>query len=158
MTTRYWITGTSGDWSQGADWQSSAVPGSTDDAVIINSNAVTVNGTAIANSLTLDNSLLTLSGTLTLGTSLTVDGGAELALSGGTLSAQSITSDNGTYGTIFGYGTVNGAVSGDVYIDADGGTLKVQGSLTGDQGFFGIELRRHPRIEQWHHPASKFSQ
>ena len=71
-----WITGTSGDWSTAADWESGVVPGSTDDAVINNSNAVTVNGTAVANSLTLDNSTLTVSGTLTLGTSLTVDGGS----------------------------------------------------------------------------------
>ena len=68
--------------------------GSTDDAVINNSSAVTVNGTAVAYSLTLDSSTLTVSGTLTLGTSLTVDDGAQLTLSGGTLSAQSITSDN----------------------------------------------------------------
>ncbi len=50
MTTQYWITGTAGDWSTAADWQSGAVPGSTDNAVINNSNfTVTVNGTAVAN-------------------------------------------------------------------------------------------------------------
>ena len=71
-----WITGTSGDWSTAADWVSGVVPGSTDNAVINNSNAVTVNGTAVAYSLTLNNSTLTVSGSLTLGTSLTVDGGS----------------------------------------------------------------------------------
>ena len=98
---------------------------------------VTVNGTAAANSLTLDDSTLTVSGTLTLGTSLTVDGGATLTLSGGTLSAQSISSNN--YGYLSGYGTVSGAVSGDVYMIAAGGALKVQGSLAGDQGNFTID-------------------
>ena len=34
VTTQYWITGASGDWSDAADWESGAVPGSTDDAVI----------------------------------------------------------------------------------------------------------------------------
>ena len=33
-TTQYWITGQSGDWSDAADWESGAVPGSTDGAVI----------------------------------------------------------------------------------------------------------------------------
>lgn len=61
MTTQYWITGTSGDWSTAADWQLGVVPGSTDDAVSNNSNSVTVNATAVAHSLTLDNSLLTVS-------------------------------------------------------------------------------------------------
>src|ERR1700730_10018697 len=135
-----WITGTSGDWSTGADWLSGVSPTSTDDAVINNSSAVTVNGAAIAHSLTLNNSTLTVSGPLTLGTSLTVDGGAQLTLSGGTLSAQSITSVSGTYGGyLYGHGTVNGAVSGQVFISADGATLKVQGSLAGDQAQFGID-------------------
>ena len=82
-------------------------------------------------------SYLTVSGALTLGTSLTVDDCAQLALSGGTLSAQSISSNNTGY--LSGYGTVSGAVSGDVYITAAGGTLKVQGSLAGDQGNFTID-------------------
>ena len=133
MTTRYWITGTVGDWSTAADWQSGVVPTSTDDAVINNSTAVTVNGTAAAYSLVLDNyTQLTLSGTLTLGTSLTVDGNSTLLLNGGMLAAQSITSDN--IGVISGYGTVSGAVSGRVDIIANGGTLTVQGSLAADQG------------------------
>ena len=54
MTTQYWITGVSGDWSTAADWMSGVVPSSTADAVINNSNAVTVNGTAVAYSLALD--------------------------------------------------------------------------------------------------------
>ena len=107
MTTQYWITGASGDWSTAADWVSGVVPGSTDGAVIANTSNVTVNGTAVAYSLTLDNSILTVSGTLTLGTSLTVDDGASLKLSGGTLSAQSISSNNDGY--LSGYGTASGS-------------------------------------------------
>jgi hypothetical protein len=135
-TTQYWITGRSGDWSTAADWVSGVVPGSTDGAVITSSN-VTVNGTAVAYSLGLNNSTLTDSGTLTLGTSLTVDGGASFTLSGGTLSAQSISSS--TAGYLSGYGTVGGAVSGAVRINADGGTLMVQGSLAADQSVFLID-------------------
>ena len=137
MTTQYWITGTAGDWSTAADWVSGVVPTSSDDAVINNSSAVTVNGTAVAHSLTLDNSTLTVSGSLTLGTSLTFDN-AYLTLSGGTLSAPSIISYSGADGFLYGYGTVSGAVSGDVYIYAESGTLKVQASLGGDQGGFYI--------------------
>ena len=92
MTTEYWVTGVSRDWSDAADWDSGSVPTSTDGAVITNTSGVTVNGTAAAYSLTLDGSYLTVSGMLTLGTSLTVDDYARLTLSGGTLSAQSITS------------------------------------------------------------------
>ena len=135
-TTTQWIRGTAGDWSDAADWQSGMVPTSTDDAVISSSMAVTVNGTAVANLLTLDASILTLSGTLTLGTSLTVDNGAQLLLIGGTLSAQSISSNNN--GSLSGYGTVGGAVSGDVDINATGGILKIQGSLAADQGHLDI--------------------
>ena len=137
MTTQYWITGASGDWSDAADWVSGAVPDSADGAVITNTSSVTVNGTAAAYSLTLDGSYLTVSGALTLGTSLTVDDGATLALSGGTLSAQSISSNDG--GSLSGYGTISGAVSGLVFITAAGGTLQVQGSLAGDQGRFTID-------------------
>jgi hypothetical protein len=91
MTTQNWITGHSGDWSDAADWVSGVVPGSTDSAAIANYSAVTVNGTAVADFLTLNNgSSLTVSGSLTLGTSLAVDGSSTLALSGGTLSAQSM--------------------------------------------------------------------
>ena len=56
MTTQYWITGASGDWSDAADWQSGAVPDSTDGAVITEFEHVTVDGTAAAYSLTLDDS------------------------------------------------------------------------------------------------------
>jgi hypothetical protein len=31
MTTKYWITGTVGDWSRTADWVPRVVPTSTDD-------------------------------------------------------------------------------------------------------------------------------
>ena len=143
MTTEYWIIGASGDWSDAADWESGAVPGSADGAVItsngnIGYSHVTVNGTAAAYSLTLDDySTLTVSGALTLGTSLTVDDYATLTLSGGTLSAPSISSNNTGY--LFGYSAVSGAVSGDIRVTADGGALQVQGSLAGDQGNFTID-------------------
>jgi hypothetical protein len=107
MTTQYWITPQTGDWSDAADWVSGIVPSSTDDAVIANS-PVTVDGTAVAESLTLNASYLTVSGSLSLGTSLALDG-STLALSGGTLSAQSIITNNS--GFLTGYGTVSGAVT-----------------------------------------------
>jgi hypothetical protein len=108
MTTKYWITGTSCDWSQAADWLSGAVPGSTDDVMINSSNAVTVNGTSVAHSFVLDNSTLTVGGTLTLGTSLDISDFSQLILSGGTLSAQSITSTHPIGGVeLIGYGRVN---------------------------------------------------
>ena len=137
MTTEYWITGDSGDWSDAADWQSGVVPGATDGAVISDSN-VTVDGTAAAYSLTLNDSDLTVSGALTLGASLTLDDEATLTLDGGTLSAQSISADSASF--LSGYGTVGGAVNGDVYVTADGGTLQVQGSLAGDQGNFTVDV------------------
>ena len=124
MTTEYWVTGASGDWSDAADWSRA---GSRLDGWRGHHSdvAVTVDGTAAAYSLTLDGSDLTVSGTLTLGTSLTVDDGATLTLSGGTLSAQSISSNDTGY--LSGYGTVGGAVNGQVYITAAGGALQVQG-------------------------------
>ena len=135
-----WTPGMAGDWSTWANWSPEVVPTSIDDAVIDNSDAVTVNGTAVANSLTLDSSQLVVSGTLTISTSLTLDGdNTELTLSGGTLSAQSITiGTDGNFGVLSGYGTISAAISGDVDILANGGTLKVQGSLAGDTGYFGF--------------------
>jgi hypothetical protein len=136
-----WLTGVAGDWSVAADWQSGVVPSSTDDAVINNSSAVTVDGVAVANSLALDTSTPTVSGSLTLGASLNVDGG-QLTLSGGTLSAQSITSGSGsgaTGGSLWGYGTVSGTVGGNVSITAEGGTLKILGSVAGDIGLLEID-------------------
>ena len=145
MTTQYWVAGAAGDWSDAADWVSGVVPGSTDNAVIAYTSGyvapwVTVDGTAVAYSLTLDGySTLTVSGTLTVSTSVTVDGGtlAMLAMAGGTLSAQSISSNNTGY--LSGYGTIGGAVSGGVYVTAAGGALQVQGSLAGDRGNFTID-------------------
>ena len=138
MTTQYWITGTAGDWLVAADWQSGVVPGSTDNVVINNSISnsiavpVTVDGTAAANSLALTGSTtLTVGGALTLGTSLTLDDGG-IMLSGGTLSAQSIVSDNGNEGGLSGYGTISGAITGNVFLYAQGGTLTIEGSLAGD--------------------------
>jgi hypothetical protein len=103
---------------------------------------VTVDGTALARSLILNGSDLWLGGSLTLGASLTLNSfpvnNSEVTLRGGSLSAQSIVSDNGAYGYISGYGTVSGAVTGLVEIIASGGILKVDGSLADDQGYFGI--------------------
>ena len=138
MSSQDWITGAAGDWSDAVDWQSGVAPGSGDNAVINDSSAVTVTGSAVANSLALNNSTLTVSGSLTLGTTLNVTGNSGfLKLNGGALSAQTITSGSGTgatSGDLWGYGTIDGAVNGNVEIIADGGALKVQGSLAGDTG------------------------
>jgi hypothetical protein len=72
MTTEYWLTGTSGDWSTATNWVSGVVPSATDDAVTNNAPSVIINGTTATNSLSLDNSTLTDSGTLTLLASQTV--------------------------------------------------------------------------------------
>jgi len=34
MTTQYWISGTSGDWSTAADWVSGVVPGVSADRIV----------------------------------------------------------------------------------------------------------------------------
>ena len=94
MTTQYWITGRSGDWSDAADWVSGAVPGSTDGAVIANTSGVTVNGTAAAYSLTLDASSSHCQRRADARHVADCGDGAQLTLSGGTLSAQSISSNN----------------------------------------------------------------
>jgi hypothetical protein len=138
MSSQDWITGAAGDWSDAADWQSGVAPGSGDNAVINDSSAVTVTGWAVASSLALNNSTLAVSGSLTLGTTLNITGNSGfLKLNGGALSAQTITSGSGTgatSGDLWGYGTIDGAVNGNVEIIADGGALKVQGSLAGDTG------------------------
>ena len=91
---------------------------------------------------------------LTLGTSLIVDDGAKLQLNGGTLSAQSISSNNNGY--LSGYGTVGGAVSGGVVRNSGWRRLAGSGLAGGDQGNFDYRRRRHPRIEQWHRRAGIF--
>src|SRR5271170_246981 len=100
-------------------------------------NSLAVSGNAAAYSLTLDSSTLSVSGALTVGTSLSVNDDSTLALNGGTLSAQSISSNS--YASFSGYGAVSGALSGGVYMTAVGGTLQVQGSLAGDLGNFMID-------------------
>ena len=72
MATIQWLTGVSGDWSQGSDWAGGVAPGAGDDAVIDASGSYTVTiSTAIsANSLTLNDSQTvvteTATGSLTL--------------------------------------------------------------------------------------------
>ena len=159
--TQYWITGAAGDWSDAADWVSGAVPGVDgwrgDRLPLWVRRAASDrrrNGGGVFFSTLDPYSTLTVSGTLTLGTALTVDDYATLKLSGGTLSAQSISSNNNGY--LFGYGVVSGAVSGGVRITADGGALQVQGSLAGDQGNFTIDGGASPRTEQRRRRAGDF--
>jgi hypothetical protein len=138
MTAKYWITGTAGDWSTASDWLSGAVPTSTDDVVINNSTAVTVNGTAAADSLILNSSQITVSGSLAVGTSLTLNsasGQSEVVLNDGSLSTQSIVLSNGV---LAGNGVITGVVSGSGDIEALSGVLKVEGSFTGYSGNFYI--------------------
>ncbi len=128
MTTQYWVVSATGDWSNPADWQSGAVPASTDDAVVNNSNGVTVNGAASANSLTLNNSTVAVSGSLTLATTLTLDGYSILNMNGGAVFAQSIVASDLAWQRITGYGAVSGAFTGLVQAEASGGALKINGS------------------------------
>ena len=77
MTTVTWIAGTAGDWFTAVDWSSGVVPGPTDDAVINTplNGTFTVAGTAVANSLTLNDAVtINVSGTLTVGTLNLEDG------------------------------------------------------------------------------------
>ena len=130
VVTDSWLTGTAGDWSTASDWVSGVVPTLITDAIINDSNAVTLDGAAIANSLTLDNSNLSVGGMLTLSGTLTIDSGAieiaigatftgasNLVLSGGTLDAGTAALTVGSYeqsgGTLSGTGTltVTGAAS-----------------------------------------------
>jgi len=157
-----WIPGRSGDWSASVDRVSGAVPGPAAD-VVIGSNlvtplsSVTVNGSAIANSLTLNSSALSISGTLSLSTSLTVDDGSTVQLNGGTLSAPVITTESvpgPPARFLTGFGVVTGAVSGNGYVIAEGGTLKFLGSLAGDTSFFQIEP--NPTLELGSGVSPKF--
>jgi len=72
MATISWLTGASGDWSQGSNWAGGVAPGTGDDAVISarSTYTVTISTPISANSLTLDASGATVtetaSGSLTL--------------------------------------------------------------------------------------------
>ena len=114
MSTQSSTTGTSGDWVSGS------VPGSPDNVVMTSSSGATVNDTAGAHSLTLNNSTPTDSSTLIPGTAPTL-GDSYLILSGGVLSGQS-----NTGGEPLGDSIVSGSVSGDTTTlanDNNGGTL-----------------------------------
>jgi hypothetical protein len=110
------------------------VPTSTDGAVINNSTAVTVNGTAVAKSLDLNSSQLTISGNLSVGSSIIIDGGSELIMNGGVLSAQTISSDT-INDYILGYGIVSGSVGSGILIEPYGGTLELTSAVAADVAF-----------------------
>ena len=131
-----WVTGVSGDWSTASDWLSGAAPTAIVDAVINNSNSVTLDGAAAAHALTLDNSDLAVSGTFTLGASLTLDGVSELDLSGGVLSAQSI--EVGASGHFLGDGTISGPVEVTGTIEVSQSALELTGAVSGT-GLFTID-------------------
>ena len=131
-----WVTGVSGDWSTASDWLSGAVPTPIVDAVINNSNSVTLDGADAAHALTLDNSDLTVSGTLTLGTSLTLDEVSELNLIGGVLSAQSI--EVGASGHFLGGGAILGPVEVTGTIEVSQSALELTGAVSGT-GLFTID-------------------
>jgi len=128
MTTQTWIGGPLGDWSTAANWVSGTVPSATDNVVINFANSMTISGMAAANSLTSAGSRFTISGTLTIGTSLTLDGD-RFSLNGGTLSAQSVVSQvimTGGFVAFAGYGTihVSDPVTGFIGVGAEHGILK----------------------------------
>ena len=161
MATIQWLTGVSGDWSQGSDWAGGVAPGAGDDAVIDASGSYTVTiSTAIsANSLTLDDAQAvvteTATGSLTLTGALTLTAGTfqagtgpttlgALDQSGGTLSgAGTITvtggaSFTGGYDVETGTGTtvLRGSSSITGYVALDGGrVLENQGTLTWSSGY-----------------------
>jgi hypothetical protein len=115
MATITWLTGTSGDWSQGSDWAGGIAPGAGDDAVIDASGTYTITiSTAVsAKSLTLDNSGATVAetatGSLALTGALTVEAGT-FEVNAGTTAAGSLTQSGGE---LTGTGTVT--MSGTLY-------------------------------------------
>ncbi|MFO1161401.1 MAG: cadherin-like domain-containing protein [Reyranellaceae bacterium] len=136
-----WIVGATGDWSDGSKWQSGVAPTSAD-AAVINGSTVTVLGAGLASSLALNNATLTVDGSLSIATTLYVNS-SNLHLEGGTLVAQTIDGGNGTYSSIYGYGTITAAGVGDVTITASDGLLKVLGS----QGWGGFGIGEGAMLE-----------
>ncbi len=95
MTAINWKSGVSGDWSDTADWSTGAVPGASDSVTIAASGSYTVSITsaAAASSLTIGaaGAAVIDSAAFTLSTTLNVNAGAFSLASGGSVSAQSIT-------------------------------------------------------------------
>ena len=95
-------------WFTAGNWNPANVPTAGQDAIVNNGTTAQVGpgvtrgaGNAVANNLTIGN-LSTVevlpTGTLTLGTSLTIDAGGTLLFSGGTVvGAGNVFTDNGTF-------------------------------------------------------------
>src|SRR5439155_7587705 len=94
-----WLFGATGDWSTAANWVTGTVPTSANDASLdsVPYGAATITGAAEANSLALNSAYLTDSGTLTLGTALTLTNNSYLYLNGGGVVAPSGVSLNTSY-------------------------------------------------------------
>jgi hypothetical protein len=96
-----WQNPVSGNWTTAADWSTGAVPTASSDVTIAVSGSytVTINSAAAAHSLTIDDAGATVldSGTLTLGTTLSVAAGTLSLASGGVISGGTISiGDAGT--------------------------------------------------------------
>ena len=153
MTTHSWTTAFSADWSADANWSPTGAPNAfTDDAVIAASGTYTVSiaaGEAVqANTVSVTSSGATLSvlGSLTLGSTLSVQSG--LVAVGGVLSGGTATVSGGTLEVTPG-GVISSAISlssGTVWVNAPaalgavtitGGTLLLAGSVTMDSATLG---------------------
>ncbi len=161
MTTLVWNNGTFGTWSTPGNWTPSGLPGSGDDAVIdlasVAPFTVTQDYTGTIADLAMGDpdpnyadATLAFAGTAQLDVTGSVDNEGTIILSAGqALSYSSMLNDNVVLlqggvvsgaveddGTIQGFGTVNGTISGGGYVEASGGILELTDPITtSDVGF-----------------------
>ncbi len=138
-----WLGGP-GSWTGASQWAGNNPPTLTDDVFVTNVGSgtsgagVTVYSgvAAVAQSLSLKGSNLTVYGALNIGGGLNL-ASSTLSLAGGTVSAGAgiAGSSPSDQGLIFGYGSVSGTIGAGVTLEANGGTLKFTGAVTGTSVF-----------------------
>ncbi|RZL18059.1 MAG: hypothetical protein EOO89_05930, partial [Pedobacter sp.] len=148
-------TGASGNWSVGANWNPTGVPGSGDDVTIPNNKTVTLNGNYTVNSLTIAGGnalsalnfnagqILTVTGaviinagtgsgdnkTIAIGTGSLICGSIDINDSGGAWESR-ITVSTGTL-QVNGSATLDGTTTRSNINFSGAGTLRIRGNITG---------------------------
>ena len=126
-----WNTNTSyGVWSTATNWSNDTVPTSSSTVFIDSAGVIISGGEANADQLSIDSSLVIIAGNLVANTlDLSSNIYREtITLNAGTITANSITGwSSDVY--ISGYGVINGAISGNINLTADGGLLTINGSI-----------------------------